>query len=401
MWFVLPQQYNVIVSDVLKKKVLELDGVCLGKLVRLMYLLDSGDPSMGSSNSQRRRNTTGAAQSRHAFLSILLHREWGTQWLSTLVEMRAQELLHQVFIELPVDTAAADWAVRGHGEELLVLVEACHYLNIKHQHLQTKVTTVQKMLKLTETEKRGSFFLYAENLLLSRMCDNLTSSQVYNLYCVTKDNREFHRYVDSNFYITEAQVKDEEGLKEVLFFYLIRVLECNGLLNRIYTDNLRSLLQDVMVSYVKEEEEKRCIRRAMDMLQSYPNECQPPGLCVIFCVTGDRAGADYEVAKIESVFQDRLGFTVMTEKDPSRQTLESYAADLQKTKYNFYDLFVFWFVSHGSENEIMLADREPYSREDFIYNFSLPDNFRKKPKIFFMATCRGSKTIQVKDVGEC
>ncbi|KAK3895311.1 hypothetical protein Pcinc_000957 [Petrolisthes cinctipes] len=393
----------VRLMDGVESKILELDGLNVGQLALLMYLLDSGDPSVGSDNSQRRRNTLGARQGCHAFLSILSRRDWGARYLSALLELRAQELLHRMSLQLPENSEALQRQVQLCGEELLVLVEACHHLNITHRHLDTSIAIVQKMLRLTDSEKRGSFFLYAENLLLSRMCDNLTPLQVYKLYCAALISPEFCRIVDGGFKVTENNVKDEEGLKEVLFFYLIRVLEFNSLLNRIYTDNLKSLLEDVMATYKEEdkekEEEKQTLIKAMTVLQSYPNECRPSGLCVIFCVTEDRAGAKYEMDKIKSVFQDRLGYTVVTEKNPSNDTLEWYVKELQNTKYNFYDSFVFWFVSHGSEDTVTLADKKSYSRDTFIHKFSLPDNFRKKPKIFFMATCRGNKTIKVMPLG--
>ncbi|KAK4298435.1 hypothetical protein Pmani_029227 [Petrolisthes manimaculis] len=385
-----------------ESKVLVLDGLNVGQLAHLMYLLDSGDPSMGSDNSQRRRNTLGARQGCHAFLSILSRQNWGSQYLSALLELRAQELLHRMSLQLPKNTEAYERHVQLCGEELLVLVEACHHLNITHRHLDTSIAKVQTMLRLTDSEKIGSFFLYAENLLLSRLCDNLTPLQVYKLYCAALINPEFC-IVDGGFKVTENNVKDEEGLKEVLFFYLIRVLEFNSFLNRIYTDNLKSLLEDVVATYKEEdkekEEEKQSLIKAMTVLQSYPNQCRPSGLCVVFCVTEGRPGAKYEMDKIKSVFQDKLGFTVITEPDPSNDTLEWYAKELQNTKYNFYDSFVFWFVSHGSEDTLTLADKKSYSRDTFIHKFSLPDNFRKKPKIFFMATCRGNKTIKVMPLG--
>ncbi|XP_045118276.1 uncharacterized protein LOC123508576 isoform X2 [Portunus trituberculatus] len=377
-------------------KALSLDGVPLAKLVKLLYLLDNGDEETGTTELYKQENSRAAQKAKETFHQILISREYGRREIVHLLQCRAKDLLKREIVILPKGTDAAASSVMKHDEDLLILAEACHYLGIEYDpSFIDKIGKVQEKMELEDKEKEGSFFIYAENLLMNRICDCLTSDYVYKLFCLF-----MHRYggklglqVDSD--LVEQDMLEYEGIKEALFFFVIRVMEEQNLLNRIYTDKLRDIFEGLLEEAGSDEILSMVIRT----LKTYPEECQPPGLCIVFCVTEDREGADSEIVKIQSVFEDCFKFTVKIERNPDCDTFERYKKELVKTKYRYYDSLVIWFVSHGDETNLILAGKEIYDREKFIDDFSLFSSFSKKPKIFFMATCRGNKPIRADKPG--
>ncbi|KAG0710305.1 Caspase-14 [Chionoecetes opilio] len=378
-------------------KVLDLEDVPLPKRVKLLFLLDNGDKETGTTPVYKEENAAAARQAKETFQAILMSREDGNQIITELLQTRAKELLSYEILILPEGTEAASHSVRKQDEDLLILAEGCHHLGIEYnQALSVKIKKVQKKMELNDKEKEGNFFIYAENLLMNHICDNLTADLVYRLFRLF-----IHRYrvklglhMDSD--MTVQDKLEFDGVKEALFFYIIREMEEQNLLNRIYTDKLRDFFEELQGKNGKDEN----LSMAIAKLKSYPEECRPAGLCLVFCVTEDREGADSEIVKIRSVFEDHFKFTVKIERNPNCDTLDRYKKELIKTKYRFYDSLVIWFVSHGDETNLILSKEENINREKFIDDFSIFSNFSKKPKIFFMATCRGNKPICADEAGE-
>ncbi|XP_063840332.1 uncharacterized protein LOC135089062 isoform X2 [Scylla paramamosain] len=372
-------------------KALSLDGVPLAKLVKLLYLLDNGDKETGTTELYKQENTAAAQKAKETFQQILISREYGYREIAHLLQCRAKELLKHEIITLSEGSVAATYSVMKKDEDLLILAEGCHYLGIEyHPSFNDKIEKVQKKMELQDNEKEGNFFIYAENLLMNRICDCLTADYVYKLFYLFMNAYDCKLELQVNSDLIKQDTFEYEGVKEALFFFIIRVMEDQNLLNRIYTDRLREFFKEMLKEAGKDETLSMVIRT----LKNYPEECQPAGLCIVFCVTEGREGADSEIAKIQSVFEDLFKFTVMIERNPDCSTFERYKKELVKTKYRFYDSLVIWFVSHGDETNLILAGKENYNREKFIDDFSMFSNFSKKPKIFFMATCRGSKPIR-------
>ncbi|XP_042238966.1 caspase-12-like [Homarus americanus] len=368
------------------------------KLVTLLFLLDNGDKTTGSMDTYRKWNIGASLEAKEAFLSVLKANKYSFWQVLEVLRRRVKELVQYPFIRLEGDTEAANRAVRKQDEYLLTMVEACRYLHIDCFNLENKIKKVQEKLFLSEEEKMGKFFLYAENLQMKHICDSLTPSLVCQLLDVLKRDKNLSKLIDKSIDVPLDKLNKIEGLKEALFFYMIRVLEDNEKLNRLYTGKLQELLNKVNKE-TKDEHEQRTIMTIVNALDVYPIQGRPAGHCVVFCVTKDREGSQGEINKVKRVFSDSLGYTVHIEKDPTYKTLEEYRKTLQKQKYHFYDSIVFWFMAHGTETNIKLADGYRYKRMDIIDSFSRLDNFRKKPKIFFMTSCRGRATISIREKG--
>ncbi|KAG0728819.1 Caspase-14 [Chionoecetes opilio] len=376
-------------------KVLDLEDVPLAKLVKLLFLLDNGDKETGTNPVYKEKNAAAARQAKETFQAILMSREYGFQRITELLQARAKKLLGYDIVIL-AEAEAASHSVRKPDEDLLILAEGCRHLGIEYnQALSVKIKKVQKKMELNDNEKEGNFFIYAENLLMNHICDNLTADLVYRLFClfIHRYRDKLGLYMDSDMIVQDKLKFD--GVKEALFFYIIREMEERNLLNRIYTDKLRDIFEELQGKYGMDEN----LSMAIAKLKCYPEECRPAGLCIVFCVTKDREGADSEIVKIKSVFEDLFKFTLMIERNPTRETLDRYKKELIKTKYRLYDSLVIWFVSHGDETNLVLSEEENINREKFIDDFSIFNNFSKKPKIFFMATCRGNKPICADEAG--
>lgn len=360
---------------------LRLESESLPTLVKLLFLLGKRD--------------------QEKFLAIMKAGEQAHQQVVSLLQRHAEDLL-KCYEEcqasnLPANTEAARlYGVKKEEEDLMVLVKCCDHLGIEYCGLNGKIRKIENKMNLKENEKAGNFFINAENLLMSDICDCLTSQQVYKLFClaVNKNGWKFLEGQDASM-VKEEHLHKEE-MKNALFFFIIRQMEEKRLLNRIYTDKLQGLFKELCEDNGNSEKLNACIQK----LKSYPDECQPPGLCLIFCVKKNREGSDVEVTKIKSVFQDLFKFTVEVEVDPNVETLQRYHKKLLEPKYKFYDSLVIWFVSHGNEEDLILDEDETYNREAFIDDFSRISTFNMKPKIFFMGTCRGNNPLPFKNSGE-
>nr|XP_045599531.1 uncharacterized protein LOC123758837 isoform X2 [Procambarus clarkii] len=385
---------NIVLRNRKSSPVVKWSSIPYSKIVKLLFLQDNGDKTMAGTDSHLQLSIKAAREAQEAFLSVLHNQKFSFVFIMELLQKRIMELKEYPIIVLEEDNEAANWAVRKQDEDLLTLAEICCYLTIDCQGLEDKIKKVQEKLSLTEDEKKASFFIYAENLRMSRICDRLTSNLVLQLFDTVKRDVILSKHIDQNLDIPLDKLNKTEGLKEVLFFYMVRVFEEHDKLNRIYTDKLEDLLEKVGKE-TEDEDDQRTIKSVISSLSQYPMECRPAGYCVVFCVTNGREGAQGEINKVKNVFEKSLGYIVHVEENPTLKKLEERKKVLEKPKYRFYDSIVLWFMAHGSDTDLQLADGTSYQRENFIDSFSRLDNFRKKPKVFFMASCRGRSTIPI------
>lgn len=363
--------------------------------VKLLFLLDTGDVTSPDINYADDLERSAPAVARDAFLSVLQDSRHDFEHVMEILKQRTEHLQHYPLITLPAGTPAADVSVRKDDEDLLTFVHACRQLNVKYFQLEEKIKRVQDKLCLTNDEMEGNELIYTENLRMVRLCDALTTNQVGQLLTLIVEDKTLGKFVAAGLEGSHAKLGNTEGLKEALFFYLIRTLELNDKLNRIYTHRLEALLEKMQQAKGVSDTEKLVLSKAITDLNDYPSGGRPAGHCVVFCITKGRDGALEEIRKVRHVFEKSLGYTVHIEQDPVKDKLKECLAELQRPKYKFYDSIVYWFMSHGTETTLKLADDSLLPRETFIQDFSRVSNFRKKPKIFFMAACQGSTTIQL------
>ncbi|XP_042206631.1 uncharacterized protein LOC121855632 isoform X2 [Homarus americanus] len=378
-------------------RVWDLDNISKKKLVKLLFLLDNSDDTTGTIKHGK-LNTEAVKGGIWCFLFFLKYKNLvHNQILQNVLRNRVRQILNCFPLSLPRGSEAESLGFQKDEEDLLILAEAYRHLGLKSQHLDEKKNDIQHRMNFTESEKNGTFCLYAENLLMTHLCDDLTPTLVFDLFNIMIEDKSLCDKIDGDLDISLDQLKEIEGLKEGLFFYMIRMLEYHKMQNRLYTYKLQHFLH--ILNKQRSPEEQEIITKYLLKLEHYPGECQPTGLCIVFCVTDDREGADLEITKITSVFHDILGFTIKVEKNPSAKTIDEYKKELRKSKYRFYDSIVYWFLSHGTEKDLLLPNNKEYRREDFVDSFSKLDNFSKKPKIFFMASCQGNEHIPVEETG--
>lgn len=363
--------------------------------VKLLFLLDTGDVTSLDIHYSDDLETSAPAVARDAFLSVLLDSHHSFARVTELLKSRTKHLLEYPLITLPLGTRAAELSVRKDDEDLLTFIHACRQMKVKYHTLEDKIKKVQEKFSLTNDEMEGNEFIFTENLRMIHLCDSLTATQVGQLLTLMVKDETLGRFVATDLEGPYAKLGNMEGLKEALFFYLIRTMELNDKLNRIYTHRLEALLEKMQQVKGVSETEKLVLSKAITALNDYPSGGRPAGHCVVFCVTIDRAGAAEEIKKVKHVFEKCLGYTVHIEQDPVEENLKECLSELQKPKYKFYDSIVYWFMSHGSETTLKLADGSLLPRKSFIQEFSKVDNFRKKPKIFFITACQGSTTIHL------
>lgn len=375
-------------------EVLQWNSLAPSVQVKLLFLLDIGDVTSHSIDHQDDLNILAPTKARDAFLSVLQNREHSFVCVTEILKARVKHLQEYPFINAGAGTLAGDCSVRKDDEDLLTLVHVCRHLGVDCRHLEEKTKNVQEKLSLNEEEMEKNMLIHAENLRMLRLCDALTNRQVTQLFSVTVENKALTEFVETRLNVPTDKLEQTEGLKEALFFYLIRTLELNNKLNRIYTNNLEALLEKLQ-SQTESEAERHVVSGAISSLNDYPVGEPPAGHCVVFCVTHGRKGAEAEIKKVKHAFGNSLGYTVQVVENPDQEKIEKCLGLLRKPKYKYYDSIVYWFMSHGSEESVELADGNSIKRHNIIQAFSKLDNFRKKPKIFFMAPCQGSSTIHL------
>ncbi|XP_068216783.1 uncharacterized protein [Palaemon carinicauda] len=392
-----------------KESAINLKEISNKTLVKLLFSLDNGDKSTDKSEFFQQQNIRRVQEGMSAFMSFMKNENISE--VREVLEARIKELYEYPFFKVPVE--GANEAVRTKEQEILTLIKACKTFGVDYTKLKEKELQAQKLLFLSEAECQGSFLIYAENLRIIHVCDVMSEKLVYLMYekvrckeiSMTLSDKLFSnkdleplKLKWKSLEVSLDKVEKVEGFKEALFFCIIRMLEMNDLHNRLYTNNFEELLQEVNASELDEGDTGK-MEYIIDKLSTYPNACQPTGYCLVFCVTNEREGAESEIRKVKEVFEKSLGFTVKVVKNPTLEHLQECRDELEKFKYHFYDSLVFWFMSHGNKDEIKLGCGEFHKKNEVINSFCKLENFRKKPKLFFMCSCQGEGRIEVRKEG--
>ncbi|KAG0726479.1 hypothetical protein GWK47_036462 [Chionoecetes opilio] len=299
--------------------------------VKLLFLLDIGDVTSQDIDNCDNLHVLAPEEARDAFLSVLQDRHHRFERVAAVVQGRVKHLLEYPFISVAAGTEGADLSVRRDDEDLLTLVHACRFLHIECRHLREKTKKVQEKLDLDDEEMEGNSFIYAENLRMLRICDGLTAQQVAQLVSLTVEDKTLRECVATGLEVSAAAMEHTEGLKEVSFFYLIRSLELGNKLNRIYTNKLEVLLQQLRAQAASEAE-RRMLSEAITSLSDYPGGGRPAGYCMVFCVTRGRKGAQAEIDKVKHVFGKSLGYNVNIVENPDREMLQECLRNATKTQ---------------------------------------------------------------------
>lgn len=105
--------------------------------------------------------------------------------------------------------------------------------------------------------KKKTFFVYAENKILTKVCDSLSPLEVHEMYRIVKemkgldDDDEAMKEVLTLPYVELEALEKVAGLKDVAFFYLVLSLMRKKMLNRLYTHKLFFLLDQLQEIHKK------------------------------------------------------------------------------------------------------------------------------------------------------
>ncbi|XP_042892560.1 uncharacterized protein LOC122266756 [Penaeus japonicus] len=264
--------------------------------------------------------------------------------------------------------------------EYLRFYSACKYLDVVPPFLDLeKISAIQNKFEMTDEERDYRLLLDSADLVLEKVCDSLKPAGVSQMWTALRNDYKIDE-VDPN----------PTWIKECLFFFIVRFLQKADKINRVNTNRLERLIEQCDESSACEE--GRTIDFILDSLRCYATELYPFGFCLIMCVFKDRDGAMQEIEKTMELSR-HLGMITRMEVNPTKVTIERVKEELMKPKYKFYSSFTCWFMSHGGNNSMLLADGESIERELFLTSFSDISTFQLKPKVFFMVSCLGKKTF--------
>nr|ADH93866.1 caspase [Penaeus japonicus] len=278
--------------------------------------------------------------------------------------------------------------------EYLRFYSACKYLDVVPPFLDLeKISAIQNKFEMTDEERDYRLLLDSADLVLEKVCDSLKPAGVSQMWTALRKDRNLIRGVKTIDIIGFFVDPNPTGIKECLFFFIVRFLQKADKINRVNTNRLERLIAQCDES--SSCEEGKTIDFIIDSLRFYPTELYPFGFCLIMCVIEGRDGAMQEIEKTMEISR-HLGMITHTEKNPTKETIELVKKELMKPKYQFYSSFTCWFMSHGDSNSMVLADGETIEREWFLTSFPDISTFQLKPKVFFMVSCRGANKFSLK-----
>lgn len=126
-------------------------------------------------------------------------------------------------------------------------------------------------IRKSESSKKKTFFVYAENKILTKVCDSLTPLEVHEMYRIVKEQKE-DEGVETMKVLTFPYVELEalekvSGLKDVAFFYLVLSLMRKKMMNRLYTHKLVFLLEQLQQIHTRNnKQENPLIARSLASL---------------------------------------------------------------------------------------------------------------------------------------
>lgn len=136
----------------------------------------------------------------------------------------------------------------------------------------TKIVESKKIpiRRSLDTQKKKTFFVYAENKIMMKICNNLSPYEVFQMYEILRESKS----VEKETFITNIlsqpvnpDVLDKvPGLKDVAFYYLILTLMRNQMLNRLYNHKLVFLFDQLKQMKAEKQEPTQHIERALGTL---------------------------------------------------------------------------------------------------------------------------------------
>ncbi|XP_047469849.1 LOW QUALITY PROTEIN: uncharacterized protein LOC125025732 [Penaeus chinensis] len=275
----------------------------------------------------------------------------------------------------------------------LSFFSACKYLNVVPPFLGLeKVSSIQDKFEMKDKERDYRFLLDSADLVLEKICDSLTLAGVAQIWSAMRKVEMLTKDVHNIDVIGFSCDLEPIGMKECLFFFIVRNMQMLKEINNVCTNRLERLIAECEENSACEE--GKTLRSIIEGLRCYPVEGYPFGFCLILSVHHNRDGAKKEFQNVLTVSK-YLGMISYEIKDPKEKTIEEMENELKKPKYRFYSSFTCWFMSHGDKKSIELADGKTIERESFLTKFSDIDSFKLKPKVFFMVSCLGKKKFRL------
>ncbi|XP_055494173.1 caspase-8-like isoform X2 [Leucoraja erinacea] len=134
-------------------------------------------------------------------------------------------------------------------------------------------------------------------------------------------------------------------------------------------------------------------------IEEYKMDSTPLGICLIlnnnvFTDTKyrKRNGTDHDAEKLKKVFED-LGFEVHRHNNSTAKEIENILKHYQTFDHNAMDCFVCCILSHGEKDIIVGTDGKRLQISDirFWFSGSQCPSLLRKPKIFFIQACQGTR----------
>ena len=344
---------------------------------KLIYLTTNGSPHVSGSRAKEEA-LSKAENVAKVMKEAIVRKSFGPVHRLLIEEM---DNLKNMKYPLPINNEKWKPTI-----ELLKMVESIQNLNLESNFLEDNIKKVQKYI---ENEKLQQATIYNENLVMLKIGELLTDSQTLRLW-------NYIKIIDDvNIAETDLEI---EGMKEVLFLYIIRELELAKKFNSLFVDILVKYLEGI-----KAEQNDDNFDIIFQILESYTILSRCPGYCLIFSMQKEREGSETEVRNLEEVFKNTLGYVTKVVTDPSKEDIMNEILECLRYDVSVHDSFVCWFVGHGNSEELILRDDEKISRAEYLKEFVKQSIFPRKPKIFFMASCQGNRRfkIPIKRQGEC
>ncbi|XP_045610647.2 cell death protein 3 isoform X1 [Procambarus clarkii] len=253
---------------------------------------------------------------------------------------------------------------------------------------------------------KKTFFVYAENKIMMKVCNCLTPDDVFQMYEVLRVSKAVERDDIQDLLsqpVDLKALKSVAGLKDVAFYYLILNLMRKQMLNRLYTHKLSFIFHQIQQMNERTNTPNPDIDRVLSNLQRYPVASRPPGLCLIFIMLENRVGAPKDLAKVRELFEKVFMYDVFVKKDPTAEDVKIIVSKLKAARNKFYDSLMVWFMGHGDKTYLNVKDGQIHRRLDLIEPFTEIEWFVKKPKLFFIQACaakRDRKRFSVSSVGD-
>ncbi|XP_042210477.1 uncharacterized protein LOC121858242 isoform X2 [Homarus americanus] len=245
------------------------------------------------------------------------------------------------------------------------------------------------------SHKKKTFFVYAENKIMMKICDSLTPGEVFLMYEVLRESKAVERDDTIKDLLSQPidlrSLENVAGLKDVAFYYLILNLMKKQILNRLYTHKLSFIFHQLKQIKEKSDTPHPHIDRILMTLDRYPVASQPPGLCLIFIMEENRAGAQKDLMRVRELFEKVFKYDVFVKINPSSEDIKTIVSKLKAARNKFYDSLVVWFMGHGDKTYLEAKNSRIHRRVDLIEPFTEIEWFFKKPKLFFIQACAVKK----------